>query len=104
MQNEMITTISHMPPMPMKFDSHLLSRPTFGFTADYLRKISAFLQKKIDSAEFRKFPATIKKLKQQQQELMELYEWAKIKERETKGKTNYKTCWLFYRPYLTEKK
>lgn len=102
-EDRMVTTISHMPPMPMKFDPHLLSRPTFGFTADYLRQISAFLQKKIDSAEFRKFPATIQKLKQQQQELTELYEWAKIKEREAKGKAFIKANAPFYRPRLIKK-
>lgn len=100
---KMVTTISHMPSITMKFDPHLLSRPTFRFTVDYLHQISAFLQKKIDSPKFRKFPATIQKLKQQQQELMELYERAKIKEEEAKGKAFIKTNAPFYRPRLIKK-
>lgn len=100
---EMISTIIHMPPMPMKFDPNLLSMPAFGFRAEYLYQISAFLQKKIDSAEFRKFPATIQKLKQKQQQFMELYERAKIKEEQAKTKTRLKTQWLGYRPRLANK-
>jgi hypothetical protein len=98
-----MTIITECPPLSMKFDPHLLSRPTFGFTTDYLLKISAFLKKKIDSAEFRKFPATIQKLKQQHQEIMELYEWAKIKEKESKGKAFIKANAPFYRPRLIKK-
>lgn len=101
--HEMISTFSHIPPMPMKFDPNLLSMPTFGFRAEYLYQISAFLQKKIDSAEFSKFPATIHKLKQKQQQFMQLYERTKIEEEQAKTKTCLKTQWIGYRPRLANK-
>lgn len=100
---EMISTFSHIPPMPMKFDPNLLSMPTFGFRAEYLYQISDFLQKKIDSAEFRKFPKTLERLKNKQEHFMELYERAKIKEREAKGKAFIKANAPFYRPRLIKK-
>src|SRR5580765_5864203 len=90
--------ITQIAPMPIQFNPHLLSLPTWGFSTKNLIKISDFLQKKIDSAKFNKFPATIKKLKQKQQQFMELYERAKTKERETKEKTCIKTNAPFYRP------
>ena len=99
----MISTFSHAPSMPMKFDPHLLSMPTFGYNAEYLYQISAFLQKKIDSAEFRKFPKTLERLKNKQENFMELYERAKIEERNNKEKTCRKTQWFGYRPRLSNK-
>lgn len=98
-----MTIINHCPPIPIKFDPNLLSTPTFGYSAEDLYRIGDFLQKKIDSAEFRKFPATIEKLKQKKQHFMELYEWAKNQERENKTKTCLKTQWFGYRPRLTNK-
>lgn len=99
----MITTISHIPPMPMKFNPHLLSSPIFKYDAEYLLKIADFLKKKVNSSEFHKFPATIVKLKIQHQQFMELYERAKIKEREVKEKAFVKANAPFYRPRLANK-
>ncbi len=87
----------------MKFDRNLLSVPTFGFRAEYLYQIGLFLQKKIDSSEFNKFPSTIEELKKKQQKFMELYERAKIEEEQAKTKTCLKTQWLGYRPRFTNK-
>ena len=100
---EMISTFSHIPPMPMKFDPNLLSMPTFGFRAEYLYQISDFLQKKIDSAEFRKFPKTLERLKNKQEYFMELYERAKIEEGKAKEKKGLKTAWFGYRPRLANR-
>lgn len=98
-----MTITTHCPAIKIKFDPNLLSVPTFGYNAEYLYRISAFLQKKIDSSEFSKFPATIEKLKQKQQQFMELYEWAKTQERENETKTHIKTQWIGYRPRLANK-
>jgi len=95
-------TTTHFPPLPilMQYDSNLLSAPIFSFDADYFRKIAEWIEKKVHSAEYRKFPNTIQKLKQQQQQFMELYERAKTKEGENKNKTNIKANAPFYRPRL----
>jgi len=95
--------ISSCPLISMKFNPNLLSTPTFGYSAEYLYQISDFLQKKIDSAEFRKFPSTIEKLKQKQQQFRELYERAKTQEEQAKTKTCLKTQWLGYRPRLSNR-
>lgn len=84
---------------PIKIEA----RSNFGYKADYLYEISAFLQKKIDSAEFRKFPKTLERLKNKQEHFMELYERAKIEEGNNKTKTCRKTQWLGYRPRLANK-
>lgn len=88
------------PPIVVKFNQNLLSIPIFGFRAEYLYQISVFLQKKIDSSEFRKFPSTILKLKQKQQKFIELYERAKIEEEKAKAKMYVKTKCIGYRPRL----
>lgn len=85
------------------FDANLLSTPTFGFSAKKLHEIAEFLKKRINFNEFKKFPATVEKLKQQHQQFMELYERAKIKEREAKGKAFIKANAPFYRPRLIKK-
>jgi len=92
------TIITHMPPIPVRFNPHLLSMPSIGFSTKNLLKIAKFLQKKIDSAEFKKFPATLEKLRKQQQQFMELYERTKIEEERAKEKTCLKTQWFGYRP------
>lgn len=99
----MITTTMHIPPMAMRFDPHLLSMPTFGYSAEKLYQIGAWLLEKIDSAELRKFPSTIAKLKKQHQQFMELYERTKIEEGKAKGKTFIKAKAPFYRPRLANK-
>ena len=91
------------PPMPLisiKFNPYLLSVPTFRYDAEYLHRISAFLQKKIDSAEFQKFPTTILKLQKKQSQFKELYGRTKIEEEQAKEKTCIKTQWFGYRPRL----
>lgn len=108
MDNETIgdtemTIITSCPPIPIKFSKDLLSMPAFGYSADYLYQISAFLQKKIDSAEFRKFPKTLERLKNKQEHFMELYERAKIEEGNNKTKTCRKTQWFGYRPRLANR-
>ncbi len=93
----------NIPYIAIKFSKDLLSTPTFGYDAKYLFQISNFLQKKIDSSEFYKFPATILKLKQIHMKFMEMYERAKIEEGNNKTKTYRKTQWLGYRPRFANK-
>lgn len=95
--------IADCPPIPMKFDHNLLSIPAFGFNSEYLHRISAFIKKKIYSSQFKKFPSTLEKLKQQHQKFMELYELSKIEEEKAKTKTCLKTQWFGYRPRLANK-
>jgi hypothetical protein len=97
------TTKSHPPSIPMRFNPQLLSTPTFGFSAKKLLKIAEFLKKKVNSNEFKKFPATLTKLKQQHQQFMELYERAIIEEKQAKEKKGLKTHWLGYRPRLVNR-
>lgn len=97
------TIISHPPSISARFNSQLLILPTFGFSAKNLLKIAEFLQKKLNSNEFKKFPATLKKLKQQHQQFMEIYERAIIEEKQAKEKTNLKTQWFGYRPRLVNR-
>lgn len=92
--------ITTCPAIPIRFDSNLLSTPTFGYTAENLKSIGDWLLKKIESAEFRKFPATISKLKQQHKKFVELYERAKTHEEQNKTKKHIKTQWLGYRPKM----
>jgi hypothetical protein len=42
------TIISHMPPMPVRFDPHLLSAPSFGFSTKNLLKIAKFLDEDLE--------------------------------------------------------
>lgn len=93
-----MTILTSAPPIKINFNKDLLSMPTFWFSAEKLRKIGDWLLKKIDSAEFNKFPATIEKLRQQHKHFMELYERAKIKERENKDKAYIKAKMFGYRP------
>lgn len=92
---------SSMPPLiDMKFTPNLLSTPIFRFDAEYLKKINDWLEKKIHSHEFRNHPGSIKKLKQKQQQFMELYDCAKIREREAEKEAYIKAKSLFYRTRL----
>ncbi len=100
----MIETITtNMPPMPMRFNPHLLSMPTFGFSTKNLLKIAKFLQKKIDSGEFKKFPKTKERLENKQKHFMELYGRAIIEEEKAKEKKGLKTHWFGYRPRLANR-
>lgn len=91
------------PQLPVRFDPNLLSMPTFGFNAKKLHKISEFLQKKINSGEFKKFPKTRERLENKQQHFMELYERALIEEEKVKEKTCLKTQRFGYRPRLANR-
>jgi hypothetical protein len=97
--------ISTQPPMIYQiYSAHLLSLPSIRkFNADYLLKIAQWLEKKILSAEFRNFPNTVLKLKQQQHQFMELYDQVKTKEKESEGKTYVKANFPFYFPKLVDK-
>jgi hypothetical protein len=108
MDNEIIgdtemTIITSCPPMPVKFSKDLLSTPTFGYNAEYLRQIGDFLLRKIHSAGLKKHPTRRILLMVKHKEFMELYERAKTQERENKNKTCLKTQWLGYRPRLAKK-
>jgi hypothetical protein len=99
----METIIIQCPHIPMKFDRNLLSTPIWRYDAEKIHQLSAMLLKNILGAEFKRFPSTIKKLQQQQQQFMELYERAKTKEREGEEEKTNKTHTPFYRTRLASK-
>lgn len=99
----MITVQNTLPLIHLKYNKNLLSVPTCVFSSENLIKISDWLLEKIERDEFKKFPATLVKLKQQHKQFMELYELCKIKEKEAKGKPFIKANSLFYRPRLGNK-
>jgi hypothetical protein len=93
----------NLPPViEMKFAPKLLSNPIFVFDANYLLKLAEWIEKKLLRPEFRKHINTKNKIYLKYLEFMELYERAKVKERENKGKTCLKTQGLFYRPRLNK--
>lgn len=91
------------PPIKMKLDHKLLSYPFFKFDSNYLLKISEFLLNKMGDISFYKFQRTKNNIYLKHLYFMELYEQAKIKEEECKGKAINKASWPFYRPRLPNK-
>jgi hypothetical protein len=100
--NSIITTKLIPPPISQYFNANILSTPYFRFDADYLLKIAKMIYKKILSSKYRKFPATIHELKKQYTVFMDLYERAKIQERETEKEEFIKARMLFYRTRLSK--
>lgn len=94
----METITIQCPPIKMKFSSNLLSTPTWGFDAEYLLQIAQFLVLKACSNKYKKTPKTFDKLETKYCEFLRLYDLAKGKEAESKGKANRKTFQIFYRP------
>jgi hypothetical protein len=94
----MNTYITQVPDINIKFDRNLLSANTYKFDAEYLLKIAEWLEKKLLSSEYLKYPRTIIKIREQIKHFMELYERSKDEEREAKGKAFIKTKVPFYRP------
>jgi hypothetical protein len=99
----MTITTQCVPPIPMTYNRDLLSTPIPRSDADRIHELSAMLLKRIESDEFKRFPSTLKKLQQQHQQFMELYERAKTEERKVKEKAFVKTYAPFYRPRLNNK-
>lgn len=97
-----MTILTSCPPIPIKFDPHLLSMPTFGFSAKKLQKIAEFLKKKVNSGQFKKFPRTKNNVYLKYMYFMELYAQVKNKEYESKGKAFIKANAPFYRPRLAD--
>lgn len=56
------TIYNQAPVLDVKFDPHLLSIPTFGFSAEKLHKIAEFLKKRVNSGDFKKSPKTKERL------------------------------------------
>lgn len=100
---DMNTKISSAPLIHVIFDSHLLSKPTWGFKSKYLLKISEFLQKKIHSGKFKKNFGATKKLKKKHHEFMEIYERVKVEEGKDKGKKYMQTECFGYTPRFTNR-
>ena len=95
----MITTTQMPPLLSMCLNPDLLSMPIFRHDAEELRKIADWLEKKIICNEFKKHPTKrILLMVKHAKEFMELYERAKIQEREAKEKTFVKANAPFYRP------
>lgn len=91
---------SNIPSISQKFYPYLLCHSLCIYNIETLNHIAKWLEKKISRREFRKYPSTIKKLKEKQQQFVELYEEAKIKEREAENKEFIKAKMPFYRPRL----
>ena len=89
-----------IPPIMQTFNPHLLSTPYFKFDAEYLHKIAQYLQKRIQNPKYRKFPTTLKDLEKQHKIFMDLYERAKIQEREIEEERFVKAKMPFYRTRL----
>lgn len=87
-----------MPQIEMKLNPKLLSTPTWGFDADYLHKIAWWILGKIGRSEFKNMPNTKSDLRFKYHKFMELYDQAKTKEKESKGKATRKSFQIFYRP------
>lgn len=100
---DLITTTSICPMIPINFDRNLLSIPIFKFDSEYLLEIAQWLENKLLNREFHKYPSTIVKIRQQIKQFMELYERAKDEEREAEGKTFIKAKEAFYRPRLSNR-
>lgn len=94
----MKTTTILSPEIKQTFNKFLLSLPYFRFDADYIFKIARFIMYQGCGKRFEKTPKTFDKLEQKYCEFMSLYEQAKRKEEECKGKTFIKTQAPFYRP------
>jgi hypothetical protein len=84
--------------MSIRFDPHLLSFPTWGYNAENLRQIGEWLIEKMHRSGLRKYPKTKNKVFLKHLEFMELYERAKIQEKENKEEGFVKTNNVFYRP------
>lgn len=103
MKMEWISVKDMLPLIPMKFDSNLLSLPSWNYDADKLRQLGDWLEEKILNSKFLKYPDTIEKLTEQHLKFMELYERAKVIERKNKEKTSSRTQMFGYRPRLANK-
>ena len=99
----MISGTYTCPDIDSFFNRILLSTPMFQPDAEYLRQFADWLERKINSREFRKFPGTLKRLMQQHELLMEMYERAKTQEKQKEGEMSFKTQKLFYRIKLPRK-
>lgn len=95
-----MTIYTRFTPFPFSLNPNLLSIPIFTVNADYMLKITEWLEKKLLSAEFRTRPTRRILLMVKIKELRELYERAKDAEREAEGKTLLKAQAPFYRPRL----
>jgi len=93
----------YIPLIKVNYNPNLLSTPIFIFNAEYLLKIVQWLEKKLLSNEFHKYPATVVKIRLKIKHFMELYERAKDEERQTKEKTFIKANAPFYRPRLSDR-
>lgn len=93
------TSMNYLPRILMDFDPNLLSRPMPNFSDDSktLFEIMQFLEKKIYSNKYKKFPRTIEKFIIKHKHFLELYERAKAKEEQNQKEKGLKTWQLFYR-------
>ena len=91
------------PSIQFKFNPNILSTPTLLFNIEKLKKIADWLLKTINRNEFRKHPNMIKLLNIKYQQFMDLYERAKIEERNSQEKKYIKAHNLFYRPRFTNR-
>lgn len=99
-----MNTITTIPPLiSTRFDAHLLSRPFPRFNAENLLFLAKWIEKRVNSNEFRGFPGSIQTLKDKINHFMELYDQVKSKEKESEGKTFVKAKRPFYRPRLPNK-
>lgn len=98
-----ITTIIIPPEIQQYFNKNILSYPIAKFSSKNLLVIANLILKKLHRNEFRKFPNTVKKLKDLHQNFMELYERIKTKEEQIDPKAQVKANSMFYRPRFADR-
>lgn len=91
------------PVIEQKFSKDLLSTPIWGFNAEKLKKICDWLERHINDSNVAMCPNRVNKLTSKYKEFMDLYERAKIKERENEKEKACKTHMFGYRPRIANR-
>lgn len=95
---QVLRNFSDFPPLIFRpYSKNLLQIPIPGDDSKFLYSIMQLIEKSISNISFKKFPNTLKKLKEKQQQFKGLYECAKAKEEDAEKKKARKAQWPFYR-------
>lgn len=99
----METITVQCPPIQIPLNANLLSMPTFGFKAEHLLKIADWIINKTTHGKFNKCPERMDQIHHIYLRFMELYERAKVKEKQNKEEKRCTTAGPFYFPRLGNK-
>jgi hypothetical protein len=91
------------PPVPVKFDPHLLSTASFRFSADNLSQIAFYIGIRLFKRNFNKFTNSKNKVYLKLSNFMEIYARAKAEEEEAEKSKDRKVNAPFYRPRHSNK-